>query len=622
MKLHSILAGLAGAAVLVGVVMAIPPAAPPMLGPVPVRTPAEPVPPEVSDKPNIVILLADDWGFTDVGAFGGEMATPHLDALAADGVRFSNFHVAGSCSPTRAMLQTGVINHRAGLGNMPETIPPEHLGQPGYDAQLNNRVVTIADQLGAIGYRTYLTGKWHLGYTPDTMPTARGYDRAFALSQSGADNFEDKPNLLLYDYADWTEDGQRVSLPEPFYSSTLIIDRMIDYIDADREAGRAPFLASVNFIANHIPVQASDADIAAYDGRYDAGWDALRESRRQGAIRAGVMPEGVAMVRMSTTGDWARLSPEERAQRTGAMEAYGAMATAMDREVGRLVDHLKAIGEYERTIFVFFSDNGGEATDPMAAGGVTTFNTRLLYDQSIEQQGRRGSLTAIGAAWASAVSAPLNGYKFTASEGGIRVPLIMAWPGNPAFRQGSVAAGFSHVTDVTPTLLSLAGVAGHRGEWQGRAVEPMIGRDLTPMLTGSAEDVHPDDAPFGYELSGNAVLFKGDWKMIRNLPPYGSGEWELYNIARDPGETVNLASAEPARLADMRSDYARFAADNGVFDMPEGYTAPDQIFDNAINNLLLPRLMVIAPWIAALLFGLAALVALWRHRRRGRVAPA
>lgn len=622
MKAHVLLAALAGAAALVGVVMAIPPAAPPPLGPVEARAPAEPVPPAIADKPNIVILLADDWGFTDVGAFGGEMATPHLDALAADGVRFSNFHVAGSCSPTRAMLQTGVINHRAGLGNMPETIPPEHLGQPGYDSHLNDRVVTIADQLRAVGYRTYLTGKWHLGHTPDTLPTARGYERAFALSQSGADNFEDKPNLLLYDHADWTENGRRVSLPERFYSSTLIVDRMLAYIDADRAGDRRPFLASVNFIANHIPVQAADADIAAYGGRYDAGWDALREARRRGAISAGVMPEGMAMVRMGTTGDWARLSAEERAQRSGAMEAYGAMATAMDREVGRLVDHLKSIGEYERTIFVFLSDNGGEATDPMATGGFTAFNARLLYDQSIEQQGRPGSLTAIGAAWASAVSAPLNGYKFTASEGGIRVPLIMAWPGNPAFQQGSVAGGFAHVTDVTPTLLSLAGVQAQAGEWRGRAVEPMIGRDLTPMLTGTAQDVHPDDAPFGYELSGNAVLFKGDWKMVRNLPPYGSGEWELYNIATDPGETANLASREPARLAEMQADYARFAADNGVLDMPEGYTAPKQIFDNAMRNLLVPRLLQLAPWAAALLLGLSALVAWWRDRRRDRAAPA
>lgn len=584
--------------------MVAPPAAPQTQG-----TPAA-----ASDRPNIVILLADDWGFTDVGAFGGEMATPNLDALAANGVRFSNFHVAGSCSPTRAMLQTGVINHRAGLGNMPETIPPEHLGQPGYESHLNNRVVTIADQLRGAGYRTYLSGKWHLGHTPDTLPTARGYDHAFALSQSGADNFENKPNLLLYDEADWTEDGRRTVLPERFYSSTLIVDKMIGYIDRGRNEGR-PFLASVNFIANHIPVQASDADIAAYDGRYDSGWDALRRSRREGAIRAGVMPEGMRLVRMDTTGDWTRLTPEQRAQRTGAMEAYGGMATAMDREVGRLVDHLKAIGEYERTIFVFLSDNGAEATDPMSAGGFTTLNARMLYDQSLEQQGRPGSLTAIGAGWASSASSPLRGYKFTASEGGIRVPLIIAWPGNPAFRKGSVAGGFAHVTDITPTLLALAGVEGQRGEWAGRRVEPMIGQNLSPMLTGGAGTAHPADAPFGYELSGNAVLFKGDWKLVKNLPPYGTGEWELFNIASDPGEVTNLAAAEPALYAEMQADYARWAAANGVLPMPEGYTAPNQIFENALNNLLIPRLIALWPWALVLVVGTSGLI-WWRRRRR------
>ena len=222
-------------------------------------------------RPNIVILLADDWGFSDVGAFGGEIATPNIDALAAKGVRFSNFHVAGSCSPTRAMLQTGVINHRAGLGNMPETIPPEHQGKPGYDAHLNNRVVTIADQLRAGGYRTYLTGKWHLGHTTDSLPTARGYDHALALAQSGADNFEDKPNLLLYDRTEWSEDGKPAKLPARFYSSTLIVDRMIRYIDSGNDSGK-PFLASVNFIANHTPWQAPDADIASYGRRNPAGW--------------------------------------------------------------------------------------------------------------------------------------------------------------------------------------------------------------------------------------------------------------------------------------------------------------------------------------------------------------
>ncbi len=395
--------------------------------------------------PNFVILLADDWGFTDVGAFGGEMATPNLDALAANGVRFSNFHVAGSCSPTRAMLQTGVINHRAGLGNMPETIPPEHLGKPGYETHLNNRVVTIGDLLRAQGYRTYLTGKWHLGHTPDTLPTARGYDRALALSQSGADNFENKPNLLLYERADWTEDGKPARLPKQFYSSTLIVDRMIGYIDSGRASGK-PFLASINFLANHIPVQASDADIAAYRGRYDDGWTALREARRAGAIAKGVMPPGVRMVTMTTTRDWSALSAKERAQRAGAMAAYAAMATAMDREIGRLIAYLKATGEYENTVFLFLSDNGAEATDPMEMGVVSRWNARVLYDQSIAQQGRPGSLTAIGAGFASAASSPLRGYKFTANEGGLRVPLIVAWPGNPAFQKNRVAGTFASPT--------------------------------------------------------------------------------------------------------------------------------------------------------------------------------
>jgi arylsulfatase/uncharacterized sulfatase len=563
-------------------------------------------------RPNIVILLADDWGFSDVGAFGGEIATPNIDALAAKGVRFSNFHVAGSCSPTRAMLQTGVINHRAGLGNMPETIPPEHLGKPGYEARLNNRVVTIADQLRAGGYRTYLTGKWHLGHTPDTVPTARGYDRALALAQSGADNFEDKPNLLIYDKTDWSEDGKPAKLPKRFYSSTLIID--------SGKASGKPFLASVNFIANHIPVQARDADIAAYAGRYNAGWTALRNQRRAATVAKGVMPAGVAMVSMDTSGDWSILSPQQRRQRAGAMAAYAGMGTAMDREIGRLVAHLKAIGAYENTIFVFLSDNGAEATDPMNMGAFTRWNANQLYDQSIAQQGRPGSLTAQGAGFASASVSPLRGYKFTASEGGLRVPMILAWPGNPAIKGGSVATGFAHVTDMSLTLLKLVGVTPQQGSFAGHRVEPMIGADLTPMLTGAASSVHAADTPLGYELSGNAVLFKGDYKLVKNLPPYGDGRWRLYNITADPGEANDLSGSAPDRFVTMQQDYAAFAKANNVLPMPEGYTAPKQIFANALRTLLIPRLFALWPAGVLLLMATAAAI-WWRRRRRGFARP-
>ena len=570
-------------------------------------------------QPNIVILLADDIGFSDLGAYGGEIATPHLDQLARKGVRFSNFHVAGSCSPTRAMLQTGVISHRAGLGNMPETIPPAHRGKPGYETHLNNRVITLAELLRAQGYRTYFTGKWHLGHSPATLPTARGYDRSLALSQSGADNFENKPNLLLYTQADWTEDGSPAKLPPRFYSSTLLVDRAISYIQSGRTSGK-PFFASINFLANHIPVQASDADIAAYQGRYAQGWTVLRQGRRAGAIAQGIMPAGVPMVRMKTTRDWNSLSDTQRRQRAGAMAAYAAMATAMDREIGRLIAYLKTEGEYENTIFLFLSDNGSEATDPMELGLLSHWNARILYNQSISEQGRPGSLTATGAGFASASAAPLRGYKFTASEGGLRVPLIVAWPGHPEIRSGAIAGNFTYVTDIAPTLLALAGAPAQQGRFAGRAVEPMRGADLRPMLANSAAAVHAEGKPIGYELSGNAALFKGRYKLVKNLPPYGDGRWRLYDILSDPGETRDLSAAMPARFAQMQADYAAFAKANGVLPLPPGYSAPQQIFDNALDTLLIPRLLAMLPYLGGLALLLGGLVWVWR-RRRHRITP-
>ena len=568
-------------------------------------------------RPNIVILLADDWGFTDVGAYGGEIATPNIDALAANGVRFANFHVAGSCAPTRAMLQTGLPNHRIGLGNMPETIPPEHRGKPGYDAQLNTRVVTIADQLRAAGYNTYLTGKWHLGNRPDNLPTGKGYAHAFALGQSGADNFEEKPNLLLYEKAAWTEDGKPAHLPKDYYSSRFVVDRMMAYVDADRASGK-PFLASINFLANHIPVQAPDADIAAYKDRYAGGWTQLREQRRQGAIAKGVMPAGTAMVTMNTTSDWNALSPADRAARARAMAAYGGMATAMDREIGRLVAHLKSTGQYDNTVFVFLSDNGGEAIDPMSKRFNATM-ARLYYNQNPDQQGRPGSLTAIGTSFASAVSAPLRGYKFTASEGGLRVPLIVSWPGNPAIRKGAVASGFAHVTDVPATLLGMAGVTPQHGEFAGRRVEPMTGHDLMPLLTGAAASVRAPDEALGYELSGNAVLFEGDFKLVKNLAPYGDGGWHLYDIVTDPGETCDLAATLPDRFKAMQAGYAAFAKAEQVLPMPPGYQAPNQVQANALDELLVPRLLRLAPWAAGIV-GLVIGGIFAARRRKSRQA--
>ena len=564
----------------------------------------------VRSSPNIVILLADDWGFTDVGAFGGEMATPNIDALARAGVRFSNFHVAGSCSPTRAMLQTGVGNHRAGLGNMPETIPPEHVGQPGYDTVMNHRVVTIAELLRASGYRTYLTGKWHLGSDATRLPHARGYDRAFSLADAGADNFEQRPIEGMYDTAAWTENGRPATLPRNYYSTTFVVSQMIDYIEAGRASGK-PFLASINFLANHIPVQAPDADIARYAGQYRDGWTALRQVRARRAMAAGVIPNGAPM---ATTRDWASVAAEERAAQVRVMQAYAGMATAMDREVGRLVAHLKSTGDYDNTIFLFLSDNGPEPTDPMSRWRNRLFLGQA-YDLSTGNIGRRNSFSYIGPGWASAAASPLSGYKFSATEGGLRVPLIIAWPGNPALRRNSIAPGLAHVTDVVPTLLDLTGTPAPGAEWQGRAVEPIMGRSLVPALTGAVEGVHGDERPIGYELSGNAALFRGDYKLVRNLPPTGDGRWQLFDIRRDPGETRDLAAAMPDRFVAMQADFEAYARANGVLAMPEGYTADNQINENAFNNVMKPKLIRAVPWVAGVLALLAGLW-FWRRRRK------
>ncbi|KTE37393.1 MULTISPECIES: arylsulfatase [unclassified Sphingopyxis] len=578
---------------------------------------APPAPAAAVKRPNIVILLADDWGFSDVGAFGAEYATPNLDALAYAGMRFSNFHVAGSCSPSRAMLQTGVMNHRNGLGNMPETIPDAHRGKPGYDTVLNHRVVTIAELFGAAGYNTYLTGKWHLGSDATRLPEARGYDRAFSLADAGADNFEQRPIEGLYDTAAWTENGKPATLPKDYYSSTFVVQKMIDYIDADRASGK-PFLASINFLANHIPIQAPDSDIARYAAMYKEGWTKLREARAKRAAALGIVPAGAPMVTMATTPDWAKQSAEERAAAVRVMQAYAGMATAMDREIGRLVAHLKATGQYENTIFVFLSDNGAEPTNPFGSLRNRLF-LDMQYDLSTANIGRRGSFSAIGPGWASAGASPLSGYKFSAAEGGLRVPLIVTWPGNKTIRAGAVNGGLAHVTDILPTLTELAGVADHGGSWKGKAVEPVTGRSLVPMLGGAAGSVHGND-PLGYELSGNSALFRGDYKLVRNLAPTGDGKWRLYDLKNDPGETKDLSAAEPARFDAMMTDYRAYAKANGVLDMPAGYTADAQINQYAWEQQGKKRAIKAGLWLGGGIVALTALIWGWRRRRRARRA--
>jgi arylsulfatase/uncharacterized sulfatase len=529
-------------------------------------------------RPNVVVLLIDDAAMMDLGAYGGEARTPHIDALAAAGTLFTSYHTSPLCSPSRAMLLTGIDNHRTGVATIEEVLPQKQRGRPGYGLRLEPGVLTVATRLKRAGYRTYMTGKWHLGHGPGDLPHAHGFDRSFVLDASGADNWAQKPYMPYYRTAPWFEDDRPADLPEDFYSSKFLVDRMIAYLDAQRDD--APFFAYVAFQAVHIPIQAPREFTARYEGRFDAGWTALREARWARAKERGLIPQDAPLAPMpERTRSWDGLSADERRMAAKSMAVYSGMIEAMDHHVGRLIAHLKERGDFERTIFVVTSDNGPEPSDPVHAPAMNVWMALNGYSWDVETLGERGSLAFVGPDWAAALSSPARLFKFTAAEGGLRVPFVVAGPGVAGAR---IQAAPVFVTDVAPTILDYAGVAATSGTGE----IAITGRSLRPVLEGRAERAHPVDAPVGVEVAGNAALFKGDHKIVRNAPPHGDGEWHLYDVAKDPGETADLSTAEPQRFAAMVTDYATYVKTMGVLELPPGYDVQRQIEWNALMRQL------------------------------------
>ena len=536
---------------------------------------------KAAQQPNIILILADDLGFTDIAPYGSEISTPSLTALASEGISFTNYHTAASCAPSRAMLLTGVDNHRAGVASIPEAIPPEQSGFDNYQGVLGNNVVTVASLLEASGYHTYMAGKWHLGKERHQLPSRRGFEKTVAMADTGADNWEQKPYIPIYKKANWFADGEEMVLPEDFYSSRFLIDKTIEFIDSNLEDGR-PFFAYLPFQAVHIPVQAPQEFIDQYMGVYDVGWEQLREDRLTKALELGVVGQGTEMVEMSTTEDWEALPDERKRYEAKRMAVYGGMVTAMDFHIGRLIEYLKATGQYDNTLFVFTSDNGSEVSgtpDPLN-GPARFFVKSQGYTSEYETLGLKGSFNSISPSFASASASPLAFYKFYAGEGGLRVPLIIA--GQSIAVKGELNHALSHVTDITPTILSLAGVKAPDGRFGGRPVEAIVGRNLMPLIRGDVDRVYAEDEAIGYEVGGNAALFRGDHKIVMNRGPVGDSKWHLYNIVSDPGETEDLADAMPERMLVMSQAYEQYVLENGVLPVPIGY---EQVYQIGINGL-------------------------------------
>ncbi|MEC8949443.1 MAG: arylsulfatase [Pseudomonadota bacterium] len=536
------------------------------------------------NRPNIVLILADDLGYTDISPFGSEISTPNIARLAAEGLSFTNYHTAGSCAPARSMLLTGVDSHRNGVPNIPEALPAEQMAYDHYQGVLNDKVVTLANVLQAGGYHTYMTGKWHLGHTPELLPSARGFDRTIAMADTGADNWEQRTYLPIYDKANWYADGAEHTLPDDFYSSEYFIDKTIEFIASNTE-GHQPFFAYVPFQAVHMPVQAPREFSDKYAGVYDEGWTIMREKRRLAAEEAGVIPEGTEVVVTPGTLIWDSLTEEQRRHHARRMEVYAGMVDAMDMHIGRLMDYLESIGEYDNTIFVFTSDNGAEGSNiilPNGGSPLSSWFDIVGYNSNYETLGERNSWNAIGPSNATIAASPLTYYKFHANEGGLRVPLVMSGPGIGS--QGEMTDEFVFVTDLAPTILNLVGIDAHDGSWLGREVERIVGVDFSEFLAGTSSQVHDDFDSIGYELGGNSALFKGDYKIVINRTGQSETQWHLFNIRTDPGETRDLAQEQPALLEEMVIDYENYAQANNVLPMPEGYARTRAILGDALRQ--------------------------------------
>jgi arylsulfatase len=571
-------------------------------------------------RPNILLIVADDLGFSDLGAYGGEIHTPNIDQLAASGVQFTNFHVAATCSPTRSMLMTGVTNHLVGMGNMKEIMADNQKGQPGYETWLNDSVVTLPTLLQDAGYNTYMAGKWHLGDRPQSQPVARGFTRSFALMESGADNWEAK-HYLPGGSATWIEDGKPVNLPEGFYSSFTYADKLIDYIDSGRTDGK-PFFGYLAFQAVHAPHQVPEDYVQRYADIYDQGWDAIRQQRYQRQLASGLLPDtgenavtddwGTFYARRHI--DWASLSDEEKAYRARQMAVFAGMAEAMDTSVGKVLSYLKDTGQYDNTLILFMSDNGGEST---VLREVAPLFYRLRYDTDIDALGAPGSYSEYGPGWAYASNTPFYSYKGSPFSGGMRVPLIVSQPGRVA--AGTRTNSFGYVTDITPTLLDIAGVTPPGERYRGRPVHPIMGESMRALLEGRQEQVHDASRTTVYELAGGIAVWRGNYKLVTsstNAIPARIGP-QLFDTANDPLERHNLAQQHPEIVSELYQAYRDYVERYGVIEVPPDYRAWEQVTRNGREQFIAKNRVALALAGLVLLL-LVAMAARWLLKRRRR----
>ncbi|KAF5978088.1 Arylsulfatase [Fusarium coicis] len=538
-------------------------------------------------RPNFLVIVADDLGYSDLGCFGSEIATPNLDHLSQTGVRLTNFHTASACSPTRSMLFSGTDNHIAGLGQMTEHMArfmDKYKNRPGYEGYLNFRVAALSEILQDAGYHTIMSGKWHLGTTNETSPHARGFDNSYVFLSGCCNHYNYEPQLddpahgfftPMNAGKFWMQDDRFLDrknpkdIPDDFYSTTTFSERLIDFLK-DRKDTEQPFFAYLPFTAPHWPLQAPRETIEKYKGIYDDGPAALRKRRLANLVKLGLISEDTEPAPV-TVELWDKMSPMEKAESARKMEVYAAMVDLIDDNVGRVVDYLDSIDELDNTFVLFMSDNGAEgamleAVPMMGSVGSVPRIINKYYNNSIDNMGMADSYIWYGPEWACASMAPSRGFKTWITEGGIRCPCLVRYP--PFSKTGgSHTDSFCTVMDILPTVLDLAGIPLPGSKFRGREVFPVRGSSWVSHLEDQSPAFHDEEKEItGWELFGLRAIRQGHWKALYMTAPRGKDKWELYNLKNDPGELHDLADSNPDIMDRLVNLWEIYYSETGMFD--------------------------------------------------------
>ncbi|MCH1408531.1 MAG: arylsulfatase [Verrucomicrobiales bacterium] len=519
---------------------------------------------EAAEKPNILCIIVDDLGFSDLGCFGGEIETPNLDALAAGGVRLTQFYNTGRCCPSRAAILTGQYPHRVGLGHM----TTNDLGLLGFRGVVSDEAQTIAQALAPAGYRSFMSGKWHLG-TPD--PTQNGFEEFYGTLVS-AKRFFDPDHLIRFPEGRKAREYQKGE----FYATDAVTDHAIDFLNLARETPDKPWFLYLAYHAPHFPLHAPKEEIAKYADRYHMGWDQLRRDRLNRMKQQGIVPESTLLsprstwrnygeTKVGTNPAWSSLSEERRLDLARRMAIYAAMIDRLDQQVGRVFKDLKKAEEWENTLIVFTSDNGAcFEWDPFGFD-IKSSNQNILHKgEEIEKMGSRGTFHSVGSGWANAGNTPWRMYKHFNHEGGIASPGIIHWPSGLKSEPGSINHEPSHIIDLMPTAVAVADT-----NYEGELSLP--GRNLIQQINeGTAKE-----RTLYFEHQGNRAVRQGNWKLVA----LDDEPWELYDFTTDRSEMTDLSAQFPERVSEMDKLWNEWAEKNNVTPLPRDlgvkYLKPD-----------------------------------------------